>query len=138
MIRWRIPHLRSSLLVAILLAACGSPTEPRTTPLQEGAWGGSDIALTVANSSAKFFSSSCYVGLMPRPIIDESGRFTVSGTLERQVGPPASSSAPEVTFTGQATANRVSFVGRYASGQTVGPFIAFFNVAAPRFSPCPP
>ena len=66
----------------MLLTACGSPTEPRLTPLAVGAWNSSDVALTVTENSANLFTSGCYVGHMPRPLIGSSGRFEVTGTLD--------------------------------------------------------
>jgi hypothetical protein len=90
------------ILAFLLAAACGSPTEPSSGPLALGWWTASPSgpALHVEEPESTLFLG-CYYAVLPRPILDKSGRFEVSGAIRGGPGPGNGSGAP-ATFTGQA------------------------------------
>src|SRR2546427_3691426 len=90
-----------SILALLLAAACSSPTEPSSGPLALGWWTASPSgpALRVEEPESTLFLG-CYYAVLPRPILDKSGRFEVSGSIRGGPGPGNGSGAP-ATFTGQ-------------------------------------
>ena len=90
---------RLAIPLLILVAACGTPTEP-VDLLPVGWWTG-DTLVQVTDADATVFVT-CGTGSFPRPMLDRSGNFKSDGTLKISVGPPPPVPSPgaPATFSG--------------------------------------
>jgi hypothetical protein len=79
----RTQTVRTVLVLAVVAAACGTPSTPSMMPI--GLWGGDHIALTVEATSAHV-EFDCARGEIPVRLPDAA--FTVAGTFVREHGGP--------------------------------------------------
>jgi hypothetical protein len=70
----------------LLLAACGTPTEPESRGLPVGWWIG-DTDLQVRATDAIVYLA-CGAATFPQPSLDRAGNFEASGKIKISVGPP--------------------------------------------------
>lgn len=111
------------LIVTLIgLSKCGSPSEPRFEMLREGSWNGANVAVAVNGTSVKFFTGGCHVAEMPRPMLDSSRRFEVTGTFDQVFGAPrpAGSPLPPATFIGYVRGDDLSITAQWTNGRLVG------------------
>ena len=92
---------RLILSIALILYACGTPTEPESRLLPVGWWLGE--ALLQVRESDVILYLTCGAATFARPSIDHSGAFHADGNLKISVGPPPTIDSPGVpaTFSGQ-------------------------------------
>jgi len=114
------------ILGAVEASACGSsPSSP--SPVLTGTWGGTDIALTVADTGSHV-EFDCARGEIPGPMtVDVRNQFNLSGTFVREHGGPilageVADSHPAVYFGSVTAATMILTVRLVDTSEEMGPF----------------
>ena len=100
-------NARRCIFVLCFLAACRSPTEPRSMPLAAGRWTGDGACLSVTDTACDL-AVGCGHGQFPRPNIQSDGTFEVDGTYRVEVGPVAINPPPPAHFSGAVTGSTLT------------------------------
>ena len=80
----------ASLCAALVLGCSSAATEVTSAPgtLGPGTWGGPSVGLTITATEAAAHFDFCAEGTLKVPILlTPDGRFDVSGTYARNIGP---------------------------------------------------
>ena len=118
----------------IALGGCGA-NGLGLARVPEGSWGGDNVALTVAASSATV-EFDCAHARIEQPLsLDGDGRFGVPGTFVREHGGPVHEGEPEdahpAVFEGQTDGHTLTLNVRLSDvDQRIGPFVAVRGAVA--------
>ena len=121
-------------LVALLtpIAACQMPTGTNGERVAAGTWGGDHIRLDVTASGATT-EYDCAHGTIDEPIVvDDQGRFSVSGTHTPEHGGPIRVDDPQdrhpALYDGRVVGDTMEVTVTVTdTGQRVGQFMLFLN-----------
>jgi len=126
------------LLIACLLATCGSPTDPVSvttsggaTTLAAGRWSGRTACLSVEGTEAHLIAG-CLHGRFARPVLLPDGTFSVDGTWRFEAGPVTQDNPPPAHFTGSLTGTTLTLKVQPMTGA-----LLTFEVTLDGTDPCP-
>jgi hypothetical protein len=120
--------------LALTAAACRMPMADDGR-IATGTWGGDHIRLDVASSGATT-EYDCAHGTIDEPIVvDNNGRFSVSGTHTAEHGGPVRNDDPQdrhpARYDGRVVGDTMELTVTVAdTGQRVGQFMLFLNHSA--------
>lgn len=138
-------HTLKRLWWIAAVAACSksSGTEPVVNPsVLTGKWGGPDVGIDATVSPATAHFDFCAEGTLTSPVLlTPEGRFDVSGTYVRNIGPSIQAkSARYVGLVRSTSLTLTVFLSEPLgpnNSDVVGPFDLEFGKAGPPIKPCP-
>jgi hypothetical protein len=134
----------ASLCGALVLGCSSAATEVTSAPgtLGPGTWGGPSVGLTITATEAAAHFDFCAEGTLKVPILlTPDGRFDVSGTYVRNIGP--SIAAKSARYVGLWRPSLVTMTVILSDplgpneSTVVGPFDMRPNQPGPPIRPCP-
>jgi hypothetical protein len=136
---------RRAVLVTVVAGACsGSSTDPTVVPgvLGPGTWGASSAILDVRASTAAVRFDFCAEGTLTVPVLlTPDGRFDVSGTYVRNIGPSISAKSARYLGLWRPTSLTIMVLLSEPIGpnesDVVGPFDLALGHPGPPERPCP-
>jgi len=124
---------RIAIVLCFTLAACGTPTEPRSMALANGRWSGDGGCLSVTDSGCDF-AVGCGHGQFPKPAIKADGTFDADGTYRIEVGPVSINPAPPAHFSGSIDGDTLTLHVMPTAGTVPRPT---FSMKPTATGPCP-
>jgi hypothetical protein len=125
-------------------AACSQTTTGVVVPatLGPGRWGSPNVGLEITATTAAVRFAFCADGTMTVPIaLTPDGRFDVSGTYVRNVGPSVQARSARYVglWRGRSMTLTVVLSDKLGPNESdvIGPYDLILNAAGPPITPCP-